>query len=174
MIGLYIKNKNTEKELTTLLSDVGVESYQSGHTYTHLLWFDKNPPPAGIPILSTDSIHLPLTLDSWISFLRKQTQTTSIFDNSIFHFDGQKRLLLNKKTHVAVSLTEKENALLAYLANAPCFTASRQDLLKSVWQYNPQAQTHTLESHIYALKQKIGDNADALLNYQDGQCFLVL
>lgn len=173
MIGLYTKNKNTEKELVTLLSDIGVEVYQPNHPYTHLLWLDSSPAPINIPILPLDKTCLPMSLDSWISFLQKNTQMTGVYDNAFFHFDGQKRLLLHKRTHKAFSLTEKENALLSYLANAPRFTASRQDILKSVWQYSPQAQTHTLESHIYALKQKIGKDADALIDYQNGNCFLI-
>lgn len=53
-----------------------------------------------------------------------------------------------------VSLTEKEVAILLYLwrANAPI---TREDLLRDVWEYATDADTHTVETHIYRLRQKI-------------------
>ena len=52
-----------------------------------------------------------------------------------------------------VLLTEKEVAVLLYLWQGRI--ATREDLLRDVWQYAQDADTHTIETHIYRLRQKI-------------------
>jgi DNA-binding response OmpR family regulator len=52
-------------------------------------------------------------------------------------------------------LTEKEAAILRFLHRAGDSTVSRETLLQEVWGYNPAVTTHTLETHIYRLRQKI-------------------
>ena len=52
-------------------------------------------------------------------------------------------------------LTEKETAILRYLYRAGQETVPRDVLLKEVWGYNAAVTTHTLETHIYRLRQKI-------------------
>jgi DNA-binding response OmpR family regulator len=59
-------------------------------------------------------------------------------------FEGPKR----------VRLTEKETNILKFLQRAGD-TVSREVLLHEVWGYNPAVTTHTLETHIYRLRQKI-------------------
>ena len=53
-----------------------------------------------------------------------------------------------------VRLTEKETGILRYLRTASGIVP-RQTLLGEVWGYGPQVATHTLETHIYRLRQKI-------------------
>jgi DNA-binding response OmpR family regulator len=55
-------------------------------------------------------------------------------------------------------LTEKEAAILRYLHRAEQQPVPRETLLKHVWGYNSNVTTHTLETHIYRLRQKIEDN----------------
>ena len=52
-------------------------------------------------------------------------------------------------------LTEKETAILRFLYRAGQGVVSRDVLLKEVWGYNAAVTTHTLETHIYRLRQKI-------------------
>jgi DNA-binding response OmpR family regulator len=52
-------------------------------------------------------------------------------------------------------LTEKETAILQYLNRAKGAVVSRDELLREVWGYNANVTTHTLETHIYRLRQKI-------------------
>ena len=60
-------------------------------------------------------------------------------------------------------LTEKETAILLYLHRAGDAVA-RETLLAEVWGYNPRVTTHTLETHIYRLRQKLeADPSDARL-----------
>jgi DNA-binding response OmpR family regulator len=60
-----------------------------------------------------------------------------------------------------IRLTEKETNILRYLHRSGA-TVGREALLHEVWGYNPAVTTHTLETHIYRLRQKIEHNpADA-------------
>ena len=54
-----------------------------------------------------------------------------------------------------VRLTEKETSILKYLYRAGAKAVSREELLTEVWGYNAGVTTHTLETHIYRLRQKI-------------------
>jgi DNA-binding response OmpR family regulator len=57
-----------------------------------------------------------------------------------------------------IRLTEKEAAILKYLYRAGDSVVARDTLLHEVWGYNPAVTTHTLETHVYRLRQKIEDN----------------
>ena len=54
-----------------------------------------------------------------------------------------------------IRLTEKETNILKYLYRAPEGVVPRDVLLHEVWGYNAGVTTHTLETHIYRLRQKI-------------------
>ncbi len=54
-----------------------------------------------------------------------------------------------------IRLTEKETAILKYLYRAGDKVVGRDILLHEVWGYNSGVTTHTLETHIYRLRQKI-------------------
>ena len=58
-----------------------------------------------------------------------------------------------------VRLTEKETAILRFLYRAGQLPVSRETLLQEVWGYNSGVTTHTLETHIYRLRQKIERDA---------------
>jgi DNA-binding response OmpR family regulator len=53
-----------------------------------------------------------------------------------------------------IRLTEKETNILKFLYRSGD-TVPRETLLHEVWGYNPAVTTHTLETHIYRLRQKI-------------------
>ena len=60
-----------------------------------------------------------------------------------------------------VRLTEKETAILRFLYRAGQMPVSRETLLQEVWGYNSGVTTHTLETHIYRLRQKVEKDASA-------------
>ena len=60
---------------------------------------------------------------------------------------------------IKVRLTEKETAILRYLYRAGQRPVSRETLLQEVWGYNSGVTTHTLETHIYRLRQKFEKDA---------------
>ena len=54
-----------------------------------------------------------------------------------------------------IRLTEKETNILKYLMRAGGKAVAREELLHEVWGYNSGVTTHTLETHVYRLRQKI-------------------
>ena len=56
---------------------------------------------------------------------------------------------------IKVELTEKEVDILKCLLSAGEEAVDRDKLLKQVWNYNSDVTTHTLETHIYRLRQKL-------------------
>ena len=70
-----------------------------------------------------------------------------------------------------VRLTEKETSILKFLYRAGERAVTRDVLLHEVWGYNSGVTTHTLETHIYRLRQKIErdpSNAELLVTEAGG------
>jgi DNA-binding response OmpR family regulator len=66
---------------------------------------------------------------------------------------GSKHLINDRGSKLR--LTEKETAILRFLYRAGQAVVTRDVLLREVWGYNSNVSTHTLETHIYRLRQKI-------------------
>ena len=73
-----------------------------------------------------------------------------------YTFRPSAKLLIDDQSH-KIRLTEKETNILKFLYRVG-ETVPRETLLNEVWGYNPAVTTHTLETHIYRLRQKIEDN----------------
>ena len=71
-----------------------------------------------------------------------------------YTFQPSSKHLVNDKGN-KLRLTEKETAILRYLYRAGQKVVTRDVLLREVWGYNSNVTTHTLETHIYRLRQKI-------------------
>jgi DNA-binding response OmpR family regulator len=70
-----------------------------------------------------------------------------------------------------IRLTDKEAAILRYLYRSGAKAVPRDELLREVWGYNAAVTTHTLETHIYRLRQKIepvGGRNDLLITEGGG------
>ncbi len=78
----------------------------------------------------------------------------AIFQLGTYSFRPNTKLLISAKG-VKIRLTEKETAILNYLYRAGDKIVGRDVLLQEVWGYNANVTTHTLETHIYRLRQKI-------------------
>ncbi len=61
------------------------------------------------------------------------------------------------KKNSSIILTEKEIQLIELLLNNSK-PISKNKILSSVWNYSTDADTHTVETHIYRLRKKISDN----------------
>ena len=71
-----------------------------------------------------------------------------------YEFRPAAKVLIDDKAK-KIRLTEKETNILKYLYRAREKAVSREELLAEVWGYNAGVTTHTLETHVYRLRQKI-------------------
>ena len=87
--------------------------------------------------------------------LRQHEQSEdAVFTIGRFTFKPASKLLVDE-AGVKTRLTEKETSILKYLYRTGEKVVSREVLLHEVWGYNAGVTTHTLETHIYRLRQKI-------------------
>ena len=87
--------------------------------------------------------------------LRSHEQSEdAVFRIGPYEFRPAAKILIDDKAK-KVRLTEKETSILKYLYRAGAKAVSREELLTEVWGYNAGVTTHTLETHIYRLRQKI-------------------
>ncbi|MBX3482925.1 response regulator transcription factor [Phenylobacterium sp.] len=94
----------------------------------------------------------------------------AVFRLGDYEFRPAAKVLVDQKGK-KVRLTEKETNILKYLYRAGEKAVSREELLAEVWGYNAGVTTHTLETHVYRLRQKIEPdpaNARLLLTEQGG------
>lgn len=82
----------------------------------------------------------------------------AVFTIGPYTFRPSAKLLITQKGG-KLRLTEKETAILRYLYRAEQKVVARDVLLQEVWGYNSNVTTHTLETHIYRLRQKIEPDA---------------
>jgi DNA-binding response OmpR family regulator len=87
----------------------------------------------------------------------------AVFRLGAYEFRPSAKLLVDDHQK-KIRLTEKETNILKYLYRAGEKPVSREELLAEVWGYNAGVTTHTLETHVYRLRQKIEqDPANARL-----------
>src|SRR5262249_58535168 len=93
----------------------------------------------------------------------------AVFTIGPYTFRPSSKILLNPKGN-KVRLTEKETAILRYLYRAGQRPVSRETLLQEGWGYNSGVTTHTLEKHIYRLRQNVDEDAasPAILSSEAG------
>lgn len=103
--------------------------------------------------------------------LRQHEQSEdAVFSIGHYTFRPATKLLVDEQGS-KVRLTEKETSILKYLYRAGEKVVTRDVLLHEVWGYNAGVTTHTLETHIYRLRQKIErdpSNAELLLTEMGG------
>jgi hypothetical protein len=99
-----------------------------------------------------------------------------------FHFQtkvemGQYLLDKNKRTlslgRKSIKLTEKEQDIIIYLFGKK-EGASKKDIMKDIWSYSDEVDTHTYETHLYRLRQKIQSKLKdkKFIEIKDGRYFL--
>jgi DNA-binding response OmpR family regulator len=92
-----------------------------------------------------------------------ETSEDAVFRIGPYEFRPAAKALIDTDEK-KIRLTEKETSILKYLYRAGEKPVSREELLAEVWGYNAGVTTHTLETHVYRLRQKIEpDPANARL-----------
>lgn len=103
----------------------------------------------------TKPFRFPVLLARINSALRQHDQSEdATFTIGQYSFQPAAKLLETSDGN-KVRLTDKETSILKFLYRQGPKTITRDILLKEVWGYNNRVTTHTLETHIYRLRQKI-------------------
>lgn len=115
---------------------------------------------AGFEIGADDYVTKPFRLNVLLARLRAHLRQSEQSDDAVFTigpytFRPSAKLLTDQSGRKKVRLTEKETAILKYLYRAGDRAIGRDTLLDEVWGYNAAVTTHTLETHVYRLRQKI-------------------
>ncbi len=93
--------------------------------------------------------------------LRSHEQSEdAVFRIGPYEFRPAAKVLIDQRGR-KIRLTEKETSILKYLYRAGEKPVSREELLTEVWGYNAGVTTHTLETHVYRLRQKIEPDAQS-------------
>ena len=119
----------------------------------------------GLESGANDYVTKPFRFAVLLARIRTQLRQHEASEDAVFTigpytFRSSSKLLLNPKGN-KVRLTEKETSILRYLYRAGEQPVPRETLLGDVWGYNSSVTTHTLETHIYRLRQKIEKDAAA-------------
>ncbi len=109
---------------------------------------------------ANDCIAKPIRISDLLGRLKAQLRQFRAFDDvrlPIGHFDflPANRILHDKKSSKTVTLTEKEASILKKLFQTWPDDVTKESLLMEVWGLQPDISTHTLETHIYRLRQKL-------------------
>jgi DNA-binding response OmpR family regulator len=117
----------------------------------------------GLESGANDYVTKPFRFAVLLARIRSQLRQHEASEDAVFTigpytFRPASKLLVSPKGN-KVRLTEKETAILRYLYRAGQRPVSREILLQEVWGYNSGVTTHTLETHIYRLRQKVERDA---------------
>ena len=129
----------------------------------------------GLDAGANDYVTKPFKLTVLLARIRAQLRSHEHSEGAVFHlghyeFRPSAKLLVDA-AQKKIRLTEKETNILKYLYRAGEKPISREELLAEVWGYNAGVTTHTLETHVYRLRQKIEpdpSNAKLLLTEAGG------
>jgi len=113
----------------------------------------------GLESGANDYVTKPFRFAVLLARLRAQLRQFEQSEDATFSigrytFRPSAKLLLDERGQ-KIRLTEKETSILKYLYRAGEKVVGRDILLHEVWGYNSGVTTHTLETHIYRLRQKI-------------------
>ena len=130
----------------------------------------------GLDAGANDYVTKPFRLGVLLARLRAQLRQHEQSEDAVFTigpytFQPSGKILLDEETEKKVRLTEKETSILKFLYRSGEKVVDRDTLLDEVWGYNAGVTTHTLETHVYRLRQKIErdpSNAEILVTEPGG------
>jgi DNA-binding response OmpR family regulator len=117
----------------------------------------------GLDAGANDYVLKPFKFSVLLARIRAHLRSHEASEDAIYRigpyeFRPAMRLLIDP-AQKKIRLTDKEASILRYLYRSGEKPVGRDELLREVWGYNANVTTHTLETHIYRLRQKIEPDA---------------
>ena len=115
---------------------------------------------------------LPIKFEKLIEIINIKFLKNKFLDQSHIKI-GEYNLDLNSRKisfkDKSLDLTERETNLIIFIKEKKNVTV--KELQKTVWDYSPDLETHTVETHIYRLRKKMKDkfeDENFILSYKEG------
>lgn len=143
--------------------------YQQQNLKAPLFFITSHPEDAEKMFKVNHLIGKPFSLDYFLDELQASIHIFENSENGYLIFNRYivrpvKKDIFNQRNGELIKLTEKEVSVIKYLYKAKDKIVSKNELLQEVWGYAPDVTTHTIETHIYRLRQKVEhDDPDAQL-----------
>lgn len=120
---------------------------------------------AGLDAGANDYVLKPFKFSVLLARIRAHLRSHEASEDAVYRigpyeFRPSLRVLVDA-AQKKVRLTDKETSILRYLYRSGEKPVGREELLREVWGYNANVTTHTLETHIYRLRQKIEPDAQS-------------
>jgi DNA-binding response OmpR family regulator len=120
---------------------------------------------AGLDAGANDYVLKPFKFSVLLARIRAHLRSHEASEDAVYRigpyeFRPSMRVLIDA-AQKKVRLTDKETSILRYLYRSGEKPVGREELLREVWGYNANVTTHTLETHIYRLRQKIEPEAQS-------------
>lgn len=121
------------------------------------------------------TVKKPFKLMRLLDIIRSANNRLDNSEEGVLCFGGfclypNKRMIKNSCSDETIKLTEKEVDIIKYLYKHCDEFVDKSDLQKNVWQYSNDVTTHTIETHIYRLRQKVEtDDTHRLIETNGGK-----
>ena len=155
-----LKEISVKSNLLKESNKITILAYSTSNSIAHNNFFDDK---MSLPVTINDLNHIVENL-----FAKKNFNINSSIKIKDYFLDKNEKKLLKKDDFIL--LTEKEIQLLDLLIinSKPI---NKNKILEQVWKYSSEADTHTVETHIYRLRKKIKLkflDENFLINNKDG------
>ena len=148
-----------------------IENHKFNKSINNLLgYYNKNISYSAINENEITVLEKPFKIIEIVNAIEKLLNPKTLENSSILLMNHLKflpyeKVLINLKTKNKEHLTEKENKLLLHFYINKNIEITKNNLLNVIWGISENINTHTLETHIYRLKQKLY-NVEPQLSFQ--------
>jgi DNA-binding response OmpR family regulator len=148
-----------------------IENHKFNKSINNLLgYYNKNYPYSGINENEIKVLEKPFKIIDIVNKIENLLSPKTLDNSNILLMNHLKflpyeKVLINLKTKNKEHLTEKENKLLLHFYINKNIEITKNNLLNVIWGISENINTHTLETHIYRLKQKLY-NVESQLSFQ--------
>ena len=152
-----------------------LEKLRLNHPRTPIILLQKSDDEKVGSSALNNVIFKPLSLDKLLNQIKSGINILENTEDGYLTFNKYivrpiKKDIYNQRNQEVVKLTEKEVAIIKHLYKCRDRIVTKNELLQEVWGYSPDVSAHTIETHIYRLRQKVEhEDAEAqLILTEDG------